>query len=110
MHQPVAEKNVADAEALRVAPGLLFAGERVNALAFGFRDRHGALIGVQQHVIHEAIGGVLEIIAEVLAGGKNPARDAVLADDVLAPALRVGQETPPRPLQELVDGDARLGF
>ena len=37
MHQPVAEEDVADAEAFRVAARLLLAGERVNALALGFR-------------------------------------------------------------------------
>ena len=70
----------------------------------------GPLVDVQQHVIYETLRRVLDILAQVLAGGKHAPRDAMLADDVRAPALRVGQETPACFFQQLVYRYAGLGF
>jgi hypothetical protein len=102
MHQPVAEEDVADAEALRLAARLLLAGERVDAFALGFRNRQRALVGVQAHVVYEALRGVLEILPQVLAGGKDAPGDTVLADDVLAPALGSGRKRQPASSRNLL--------
>ena len=85
MDQPVAEKDIADAEALRVGPSLLLGGERINAFALGLDHGNGPLIGVQQHVIYKAVRCLLKIPAQILARGIWPAGNPMLADDVLAP-------------------------
>ena len=108
MHQTVAQENVADAEAFGVAARLLLRGQRVDAFAFGFDNRDGTPVGVEQQVIDEALRCVFEIVAQVLSDGRT--RDAVFALNVGGLAVRVGMESPAGFFQKFVDGDAGLGF
>lgn len=108
--EPVAEVDMADAEPSGVGPGLFLGGEWLDAFAFGLDHGDGPAVVGQQHVVHEAVRCVLEIRPEVGVGGEGLLLEPVLADDVLAPPAPVGEEPPARRLQELVDGNAGLGF
>ena len=62
---------------------------RSNVLVLGFCDCHRPLTGVQQDIIHETVWCVLEILAQVLTGGKCPARNARLANDCSSSMLLI---------------------
>jgi hypothetical protein len=51
----VGEKDIGNAELLRIGPGLLDSVTRANRKAFCFNDGHGAAIAVAEHIIRSRL-------------------------------------------------------
>ena len=49
--------------------GLLLADERVLVLGFGLQDDEREALGVEQEEVDEALGGLLEVVAECVQVG-----------------------------------------
>ena len=110
VEQAVAQENVRDLEAFGVGAGLFFGGERVDGFLLGLDHGDRSSVGCEKDVVNKTAGRVLVVGAEIGVGRKRFSGDAVFADDVFAPTLRIGEEPPACLLQKLVDGDACLGF
>jgi len=110
VEQAVAEENVRNLEAFGVGAGLFLGGERVDGFLLGLDHGDGATVGGEKDVINETAGRVLVVGAKINVWREGFSSDAVFADDVFTPALRIGEEPPARLLQKLVNGDAGLGF
>src|SRR5687767_2734313 len=94
VNEAVREKDVTDALAVGVVPRLFLAFERVNTLALRFDDSNGPPLHVQEQIINEPVGRLLEIVTEIGRWPKDCPRGAVLADDVVGPAF-FGEKPPP---------------
>ena len=108
MQVAVGEQNEAAVQRAGVFARLFLARQRIPVLGLGFQHDERKALGVEQQKIHEARGGVVEVVAQAVEVGRLEG-DARLQADVGRSAT-VGEEAPAGGFEQGVDLDARRGF
>ena len=101
MQVPVGEHDEPAVLRAGVLPRLLFPHQRINLLRLGLQNDERKALGVQQQKVDEALGRLLEVLAESVEFMLIE-RDAQLNSNV-GGLVCSWEETPTRPLQQLVN-------
>jgi len=93
---------------LSVFPGLFLSDEGIEILRLRLRNSDGKAAFVEQKAIDEPVGGLLEVLTEIV-------KDLFLEFDIgfkrdVGGAILIVKEPPPRPLEKIIDQDSRARF
>jgi len=108
MQVSVGHDDEPDILGMGVPTGLLLADKRVVLFGLGLQDRQRKSSAVQKQIIHETVGGFLEVVAKGVEG-LFLEFDGGFQDDI-GRTVRIVKETPSRFFQEAVDTDACFCF